>query len=104
MWGRSSLSSMLVLLSRLEMYSSFNFTTYTDTMHQLCPKWLLARVAYAWNACLCIYTSFWIPQKGFCSFKLQHAYLLKHAISALQASLLLRYHREPCAQLCHLHR
>lgn len=44
MWGRSSLSSMLVLLSRLEMYSSFNFTTYTDTMHQSCPKWLLARV------------------------------------------------------------
>ena len=33
MWGCSSLSSMLVLLSRLEMYSSFNFTTYTHPMH-----------------------------------------------------------------------
>ena len=33
MWGRSSLSSMLALLSRLVMYSSFSFTTYTHAMH-----------------------------------------------------------------------
>ena len=102
MWGRSSLSSMLVLLSRLEMYSSFSFTTYTHAMHQYFQGWA------AHNGCTrleCLFmqrTSTECTQKGPCSFDLQYAYLLKHAVPALQASLLLRHLREPCAQLCHL--
>ena len=56
MCGCSSLSSMLALLSRLEMYSSFSFTTYTHT-HTRCINLsrdgLLIRAAHAWTACLC---------------------------------------------------
>ena len=95
---------MLALLSRLVMYSSFSFTTYTRTMHWPSQRWA------AHKACTCLdclsmqSASDELMQEGLYSLELQCAHLLKHAVSALKASLLLRYLRKPCAQLCHLQR
>ena len=100
MYGRSSLSFMVALLSRLVMYSSFSFTTCTDTMHQSIPE--MGCLQGLHTPAMLFRASTESMQKGLCIFVLQLAHLLKHAIPALQASLLLRHLSQPRAQLCHL--